>query len=393
MSIERLNYGRSWNNSEDFPRYQPDEAKVREDLQYHPDEIKNFLNGVLIPKLEQEGVEEILRTDGTTLKYVRLGEGRLLESSLDGRTWEQVKARPPAQPDWEQNDETALDYIKNRPFYEGEYEEVLLPETVADCSGETESCGVNTDFSFVAGETYIVSVNGKTREVVAQYYEGEDWVPGELVLSLEEFSIVQFEGGTSTFIFSKNGPTVFSLSISHVAAGVKKLPSKYLDMDYIKGEIGETGVQPDWEQNDETALDYIKNRPFYEGEYEEVLLPETAVDCSGEMQMANLDVDFSLVDGETYFVDWDETRYECVAEMSEDGLDGTCIRLVFGSESIEAYGGYISIQSDTQSVVTLSITHVANGTKTISPKYLPTETWTFTLEDGTVIEKKVVVAE
>lgn len=247
MSIERLNYGRSWNNSEDFPRYQPDEAKVREDLQYHPDEIKNFLNGVLIPKLEQEGVEEILRTDGTTLKYVRLGEGRLLESSLDGRTWEQVKARPPAQ--------------------------------------------------------------------------------------------------------------------------------------------------PDWEQNDETALDYIKNRPFYEGEYEEVLLPETAVDCSGEMQMANLDVDFSLVDGETYFVDWDETRYECVAEMSEDGLDGTCIRLVFGSESIEAYGGYISIQSDTQSVVTLSITHVANGTKTISPKYLPTETWTFTLEDGTVIEKKVVVAE
>ena len=22
-------------------------------------------------------------------------------------------------------------------------------------------------------------------------------------------------------------------------------------------------VQPDWEQNDETALDYIKNRPFY----------------------------------------------------------------------------------------------------------------------------------
>ena len=132
------------------------------------------------------------------------------------------------RPDWKQNDSSAPDYIKNRPFYDtpdGIVE--LLSETFADCSGETESCGINTDFSFVAGETYIVSVNGKTREVVAQYYEGEDGEPGELGLSLEEFSIAQFEGETSISIFSNNGPTVFSLSISQTAYDVKTIDSRY----------------------------------------------------------------------------------------------------------------------------------------------------------------------
>lgn len=36
------------------------------------------------------------------------------------------------------------------------------------------------------------------------------------------------------------------------------------------------GVQPDWNQNDSTALDYIKNRPFYAEE-----LPYVSVDAEG----------------------------------------------------------------------------------------------------------------
>lgn len=34
-----------------------------------------------------------------------------------------------AQSDWEQNDETASDYIKNRPFYEAITPAILMPET------------------------------------------------------------------------------------------------------------------------------------------------------------------------------------------------------------------------------------------------------------------------
>ena len=43
--------------------------------------------------------------------------------------------------------------------------------------------------------------------------------------------------------------------------------------------------------------------------------------------------------------------------------------------------------------MTVSISQIAVGTKQIDSKYLPSETWVFTLEDGSTIEKKVVVAE
>ena len=38
---------------------------------------------------------------------------------------------------------------------------------------------------------------------------------------------------------------------------------------------GGGGVQPDWNQNDKTAADYIKNRPFYENELLSVTIPDT----------------------------------------------------------------------------------------------------------------------
>ena len=37
------------------------------------------------------------------------------------------------------------------------------------------------------------------------------------------------------------------------------------------------GVQPDWNQNDSTALNYIKNRPFYSETTETVLVEESTV--------------------------------------------------------------------------------------------------------------------
>ena len=40
----------------------------------------------------------------------------------------------------------------------------------------------------------------------------------------------------------------------------------------------QSGVQPDWNQNDETQPDYVKNRPFYTGgPVETVLVEESTV--------------------------------------------------------------------------------------------------------------------
>ena len=49
MGLSHLSFRRDWKNPADFPTVEPDEATVRADLQYHPDAIKDYINGTLIP--------------------------------------------------------------------------------------------------------------------------------------------------------------------------------------------------------------------------------------------------------------------------------------------------------------------------------------------------------
>ena len=49
MGLRLLSFLRDWTNPADFPTVEPDEATVRADLQYHPDAIKDYINGTLIP--------------------------------------------------------------------------------------------------------------------------------------------------------------------------------------------------------------------------------------------------------------------------------------------------------------------------------------------------------
>ena len=49
MGLSHLSFLRDWRNPADFPTVEPDETKVRADLQYHPDAIKDYINGTLIP--------------------------------------------------------------------------------------------------------------------------------------------------------------------------------------------------------------------------------------------------------------------------------------------------------------------------------------------------------
>ena len=79
-------------------------------------------------------------------------------------------------------------------------------------------------------------------------------------------------------------------------------------------EAGGGGVQPDWNQNDETAPDYVKNRPFYTGNpVETVLVEESTVSFAAEggMYMGKLESTFEATVGETYKVYWDGVAYEC----------------------------------------------------------------------------------
>ena len=74
------------------------------------------------------------------------------------------------------------------------------------------------------------------------------------------------------------------------------------------------GTQPDWNQNDSTAADYVKNRPFYTGDpVETVIIPTTTVAFSKKsgLMLAAWPENFDLVDGQTYTISWDNTDYVC----------------------------------------------------------------------------------
>lgn len=74
------------------------------------------------------------------------------------------------------------------------------------------------------------------------------------------------------------------------------------------------GVQSDWNQNDNTASDYVKNRPFYTGvPVETVFVEERTVSFAeiNGMYMGQLESTFSATVGETYKVYWDGVAYEC----------------------------------------------------------------------------------
>lgn len=99
--------------------------------------------------------------------------------------------------------------------------------------------------------------------------------------------------------------------------------------EFEKRAGGNTGtqsvVQPDWNQNDETQPDYVKNRPFYTGD--PVTMEIVNVSLSNFRQSGNLyayqGTDFSgepFEIGQTYQVTLDDSTYNCTAWFL-DGLN------------------------------------------------------------------------
>ena len=91
MAFTKLNYEKDWTRAADFPAYESDEAKVRADLQYHPDAVKDYINNTLLNALASKDAAAELGAaeDGTktTIQSVldRYGE-RLAQLGEDIET-------------------------------------------------------------------------------------------------------------------------------------------------------------------------------------------------------------------------------------------------------------------------------------------------------------------
>lgn len=70
-----------------------------------------------------------------------------------------------------------------------------------------------------------------------------------------------------------------------------------------------------WDQNDPTAEDYIKNRPFYTDKNEKVVIvPEQQIVTEGYSEcLLKLPELIQFVSGQTYEVKWNNDTYNCVA--------------------------------------------------------------------------------
>lgn len=141
-------------------------------------------------------------------------------------------------------------------------------------------------------------------------------------------------------------------------------------------------VQPDWNQNDSTAADYVKNRPFYTGAPVETVLVEestVAFEDGGGVYMGQLESTFMPTVGETYKVSWDGTTYEntCV-NSNHIQVIGNLSIMGMGSDTGEPFliavgngNGIRIVTADTSASHTFSISGFVQEVVKIDEKYLP----------------------
>ena len=145
------------------------------------------------------------------------------------------------------------------------------------------------------------------------------------------------------------------------------------------------GVQPDWNQNDSTKPDYVKNRPFYTGDPVETVLVEestasfVADDVGSGLYMSEFHSTFSATAGDTYKVSWDGATYErtCV-DYNDKLVIGNLSIIGSGADTGEPFcmsvlngDGIIITTADTSASHTFSISGFAQEVVKIDEKYLP----------------------
>ena len=219
-----------------------------------------------------------------------------------------------AKADWNQNDENAVDYIKNRPFYvDGYVEQLTLEGSDFNQFREYHYSTYIQDLpsmEFIPGEKYTITINDNVYECVAQEQITVDFAqsnraPGTYYNYLGETNIVSerydepyaypffigYENSYNQEGYFNLDITVFNTSeiesFKICQINIQKIDKKYLPDDAL--------IQSNWNQNDEAAPDHIKNRPFYTGD----LIETEFFDINAKLaELGEEWIDFETADGE-----------------------------------------------------------------------------------------------
>lgn len=175
-----------------------------------------------------------------------------------------------------------------------------------------------------------------------------------------------------------NGKSAYQIAVDNGFIGTE---AEWLAS--LHGADGKDGVQPDWNQNDNTQPDYVKNRPFYTGDpVETVFVEESSVSFveHNGVYRAEFPSTFAATVGETYKIYWDGAAYECTCvDIGGDLLIGNLSIMNAGSDTgepffMQLYNGQAILiaTADTSASHTLSISRIAQEVVKIDEKYLPT---------------------
>ena len=151
--------------------------------------------------------------------YKLFSKNREFEKRAGGNTGSQSGV----QSDWNQNDDTKPDYVKNRPFY-SETKTVTI-ENVTE--------GILEGFpGFVTGDTVTVNVDGVEHSLVAYYDESEGvFTVGDIYSSIENgegqlgWQIYSSDGKSATFYATE------AHTISYLGVFIYKIDDKFVNLD------------------------------------------------------------------------------------------------------------------------------------------------------------------
>ena len=184
----------------------------------------------------------------------------------------------------------------------------------------------------------------------------------------------------------KPSPNEYEQMISIAKSAVKSVNNVLPDQNgnvQIEVQQSQQVPQPDWNQNDRTAADFVKNRPFYTGDPVETVIVEestvTFTEGSGGLYVAEFTTMFEATVGEIYNVRWDGTVYECTSvDFNGNIVIGNLSIPGAGSDTGEPFlmlvenGSRIVIYTlDTSASHTISISGFIPGLIKIDRKYIP----------------------
>lgn len=188
-----------------------------------------------------------------------------------------------------------LSDLKNDLYYDSRVEEWILEQKVRSFSYDVNYrlCCYYEKFThnkkLIPGEIYTCNIDGVD-------YFGECVYIGASYATTEHYSIEFKDESASKIInlelyndnslrirlsegFPVNEPVIVDIGIVRHSGELKQIDEKF---------IPDTQIQVDWNQNDEFALDYIKNKPFYDnsqsgGELKKIdnkYLPDGIASCN-----------------------------------------------------------------------------------------------------------------